>query len=138
MSLLISHFDIIGARSIEVEKINQQARSNLDLEDVFDDDMMLQVNSEFRVQSIMELEERIKRNPHQTGKVIDDSDKGNKYLVSLASSISNVSMRWQKRNFIGGGTFGRVYSAVDLDNGEILAVKEINIQDSKSMQKIFP
>ncbi|KOG97181.1 mitogen-activated protein kinase kinase kinase SSK2 [Saccharomyces eubayanus] len=138
MSLLISHFDIIGARSMEVEKINQQARSNLDLEDVFDDDMMLQVNSEFRVQSIIELEEKIKKNPHQTGKVIDDSDKGNKYLVSLASSISNVSMRWQKRNFVGGGTFGRVFSAVDLDNGEILAVKEINIQDSKAMQKIFP
>lgn len=138
MSLLISHFDIIGARSMEVEKINQQARSNLDLEDVFDDDMMLQVNSEFRVQSIIELEEKIKRNPHQTGKVIDDSDKGNKYLVSLASSISNVSMRWQKRNFVGGGTFGRVFSAVDLDNGEILAVKEINIQDSKAMKKIFP
>lgn len=138
MSLLISHFDVMGARAVELEKNSQQPRPNINIEDVFDDDSMLQKNSELRMQSIKALEENVTRGTHRIGKVLDDTDKGNKYISSLASSISNVSIRWQKRNFIGGGTFGSVYSAVDLDNGEILAVKEIRIQDSKAMEKVFP
>lgn len=138
MSLLISHFDVMGARAFEIEKTNQQARMNLDIVDDFDVDAALSVNSELRMRKIVELEETVTRNPHQIGKVLDDRDQGNKYLLSLASSLSNVSMRWQKRKFVGGGTFGTVFSAVNLDNGEILAVKEIKIQDSKSMEKIFP
>lgn len=138
MSLLISHFDVMGARAGEAEKSLQQARPTIDTKDDMNDVSMLQINSELRMQAIRVLEENTKRNPHQIGKVLDDTDKGNKYLLSLASSISNVSMRWQKRNFIGGGTFGTVYSAVNLDNGEILAVKEIKIQDTKTMKKFFP
>lgn len=138
MSLLISHFDVMGARAVELEKNSQQARPNINIEDVFDDDAMLQKNSEIRMQSIQKLEESTNRTLHRIGKVLDDTDRGNKYISSLASSISNVSIRWQKRNFIGGGTFGSVYSAVDLDNGEILAVKEIKIQDTKALEKVFP
>ncbi|CDF91353.1 ZYBA0S11-00892g1_1 [Zygosaccharomyces bailii CLIB 213] len=138
MSLLISHFDVMGARAGEAEKFLQQTRPNIDIEDEMDDTSMLQINSVLRMQAIRNLEKNTKRNPRQIGRVLDDTDKGNKYLLSLASSISNVSMRWQKRSFIGGGTFGSVYSAVNLDNGEILAVKEIKIQDAKTMKKIFP
>lgn len=138
MSLLISHFDVMGARSSEAEKTLQQARPTIAIEDDMDDNSLLQINSELRVQAIKELEKNTKRNPRQIGKVLDDTDTGNKYLLSLASSMSNVSMRWQKRNFIGGGAFGTVYSAVNLDNGEILAVKEIKIQDTNTMKKFFP
>lgn len=139
MSLLISHFDVMGARASEADKSSLQGRYPLvAIEDEMDDNSLLQINSELRVQAIRELESTVKRNPHQIGKVLDDTDTGNKYLLSLASSISNVSMRWQKRNFIGGGTFGTVYSAVNLDNGEILAVKEIKIQDANAMKKFFP
>lgn len=138
MSLLISHFDVMGARSCEAEKSVPQARPTFAIEDDMDDDALLQINSELRVQAIKDLEKSTKRNPRQIGKVLDDTDTENKYLLSLASSISNVSMRWQKRNFIGGGTFGTVYSAVNLDNGEILAVKEIKIQDTNTMKKFFP
>lgn len=138
MALLISHFDVMGARAGEAEKSSQLARPSVDIEDEMDDNSVLQINSVLRMQAIGHLEKNMKRNPRQIGKVLDDTDKGNKYLLSLASSISNVSMRWQKRSFIGGGTFGSVYSAVNLDNGEILAVKEIKIQDAKAMRKIFP
>lgn len=138
MSLLISHFDVMGARSGEAEKGLQQSRPTIAIEDDMDDNSLLQINSELRVQAIKELEKNTKRNPRQIGKVLDDTDTGNKYLLSLASSMSNVSMRWQKRNFIGGGAFGTVYSAVNLDNGEILAVKEIKIQDTNTMKKFFP
>lgn len=139
MSLLISHFDVMGARAGEADKISLQGRYQLvAIEDEMDDNALLQINSDLRVEAIRELEKNVKRNPHQIGKVLDDKDTGNKYLLSLASSISNVSMRWQKRNFVGGGTFGTVYSAVNLDNGEILAVKEIKIQDANAMKKFFP
>ncbi|SMN21587.1 similar to Saccharomyces cerevisiae YCR073C SSK22 MAP kinase kinase kinase of the HOG1 mitogen-activated signaling pathway [Maudiozyma saulgeensis] len=138
MSLMISHFDVMGARANEVENIHQQTRANIEIVDDFDVDAMLEVNSQLRLKSIQELEKTIVVNPHQRGKVLDDKVKTDKYLTSLASSISNVSIRWQKRKFIGGGTFGAVFSAVNLDNGDILAVKEIKIQDSKTMEKIFP
>lgn len=138
MSLLISHFDVMGARSNEIEKINNQAKPNLDIVNFYDIDSILDTNSELRLKNIRHLEEKMRKNPHITGKVLDDTDQDNKYILSLASSLSNVSIRWQKRNFIGGGSFGKVYSAVDLDNGEILAVKVIKLQNMKSMEAMFP
>lgn len=139
MSLLISHFDVMGARASEFDNAGQQPyRSNAELIDDFDVDSMLYVNSQLRLQSLKKLEKSFKVNPRQVGKVLDDKVGDNKYITSLASSMSNVSIRWQKRKFVGGGTFGSVYAAVNLDNGDILAVKEIKIQDSKAMQKIFP
>jgi len=38
-------------------------------------------------------------------------------------------MRWQQGNFVGGGTFGSVYAAINLDSGHLMAVKEIRLQD---------
>ncbi|SCU77871.1 LANO_0A01486g1_1 [Lachancea nothofagi CBS 11611] len=138
MSLLISHFDIMGARTSEAEKISHpQIRSTIGTcED--DNDSILAVNSKVRLEAIQELEKRVKGNPRHIGKVLDESDRDNQYLQSLASSLSNVSIRWQKRNFVGGGSFGTVFSAVNLDTGEILAVKEIKIKDRKSMKEVFP
>lgn len=138
MSLLISHFDVMGARATEAEKGIQQARLNIDIEENIDEEATLEINSELRLEAIKGLEKTTKKNPRQMGKVLDATDQGNKYLLSLASSLSNVSMRWQKRSFIGGGTFGQVYSAINLENGEILAVKEIKIHDTTTMKKIFP
>lgn len=138
MSLLISHFDVMGARANEAEKQFQLGRPNIDLANDVDDEYMLNINSKLRIQAISELEKATTSNPRQIGKVLDDTDKGNKYLLSLASSLSNVQIRWQKRKFIGSGTFGNVFSAVNLDSGDVLAVKEIKIQDTKAMKKIFP
>ena len=38
MSLLISHFDVMGARAIENEKTSQQVRMNIGVEEDLDDD----------------------------------------------------------------------------------------------------
>lgn len=138
MSLLILHFDVMGARADELEKRYVQVKSNVGLEDDFNADLVLEINSNLRMEKLNELENHLRNNSYQVGKILDDNDKKNKFLSSLASSVSNVSIRWQKRKFVGGGTFGEVYSAVNLDTGEVLAVKEIKIQDSKSMEKIFP
>ncbi|CAI4037646.1 hypothetical protein SMKI_03G1240 [Saccharomyces mikatae IFO 1815] len=138
MSLLISHFDVMGARATEAENGIQQTRLNIDIEENIDEEATLKINSKLRLEAISNLEEIMTRNPRQTGKVLDATDQDNKYLLSLASSLSNISMRWQKRSFIGGGAFGKVYSAINLENGEILAVKEINIHDTNTMKKVFP
>ncbi|CEP61113.1 uncharacterized protein LALA0_S02e07008g [Lachancea lanzarotensis] len=139
MTLLISHFDIMGTRTSEAETLlsHGQIRSNIGACDN-DNDSILAVNSKVRVEAIQEMERRVKPNPRHIGKVLDESDRDNQYLQSLASSLSNVSIRWQKRHFVGGGAFGTVFSAVNLDTGQILAVKEIKIQDRNSMKQVFP
>ncbi|KAH3900735.1 uncharacterized protein SCODWIG_00587 [Saccharomycodes ludwigii] len=144
MSLLISHFDIMGGRSraLAESKLSQQQKMSGSVSiDEYDDDAVLAVNSQIRMQSIRDLEKRTaKKTKHKAkvGKVLDDTDREDLYLAKLASSLSNVSIRWQKRSFIGGGSFGDVFSAVNLDTGGILAVKQIKVQHSKSMEKIFP
>ncbi|AMD22537.1 HHL233Cp [Eremothecium sinecaudum] len=138
MSLLISHFDILGVRSWEAEKTAVlQFRSNIDVE-VDNEEEVCAINSKIRLKAIEELENATINTRRQVGKVLDATDKENKYLLSLASSLSNFSIRWQKRRFIGGGSFGSVYSVVNLDTGDILAVKEIKFTDRKTMKQVFP
>ena len=66
------------------------------------------------------------------GRVLDQEKAEDRSLAFLASSSSNISIRWQQGKFVGGGTFGSVYLAVNLDSGEELAVKEIRFQDLTS------
>ncbi len=40
-------------------------------------------------------------------------------------------LRWQQLQFIGGGTFGSVYQGLDLETGDMLAVKEIKFTAAK-------
>lgn len=140
MTLLISHFDVMGARSTDVETNIQQLRlNNMENESkVEDDDEVLSINSQIRLKSIRMMEQTYEKTSIRVGKVLDATEKANKYILSLASSLSNVQIRWKKRKFVGGGSFGSVFSAINLDTGEILAVKEIKIQDTKVMEKIFP
>lgn len=140
MSLLIAHFDIMGVRSSSREAecaITTQTRPNIYVEED-DDDLIMEINSELRLQSIKDLEMNMLRGRRQVGKVLDDTDKKNQYLLSLASSLSNVSIRWKKCDFIGGGSFGSVFSAVNLDTGDILAVKQVKIHAAGSMKQVFP
>ncbi|KAJ2611255.1 Suppressor of Sensor Kinase (SLN1) [Coemansia sp. RSA 1365] len=46
-------------------------------------------------------------------------------LRLLAASSSNITLRWQIGRYIGGGAFGAVYVGYNLDTGEVMAVKEI-------------
>ncbi|KAI9173086.1 Suppressor of Sensor Kinase (SLN1) [Blastocladiella emersonii ATCC 22665] len=63
------------------------------------------------------------------GRVLD-SAVSERSLASLSSSASSISIRWQHGRFLGGGTYGSVYMGIDLTSGELLAVKEIRIQDT--------
>ena len=57
-------------------------------------------------------------------------------LTYLSSAATHVTMRWQQGKFVGGGTFGSVYEAINLDSGYYMAVKEIRLQDPQLIPTI--
>lgn len=141
MSLLISHFDIMGARSSEAEKKNlmKWTAQKHQIEKNQDDEYRLKVYHEDVMKEIGKIEEHrhgLQEQIESVGRVIDVSDLEYQFVTLLASSFSSVSIRWQKGKFVGGGTFGSVYVGVDLDTGAVMAVKEIRFHDSQSIKNI--
>ncbi|TFK36808.1 hypothetical protein BDQ12DRAFT_608772 [Crucibulum laeve] len=163
MTLLISHFDILGARSTleaRKEKEKQEEMLRQQTSDTFmdeDDDFSATVSSEHDdaliytdastkmfwdkvSKSIHELEESraVTGLSHRTlGRVLDDEKPEDRSLVFLASSSSNISIRWQQGRFIGAGAFGSVYLAVNLDSGSLMAVKEIKFQELSGLPNLY-
>lgn len=142
MSLLISHFDIMGARSSEAEKkkLLKWTSQRHKIENSSDDDCVLAAYREDVMKEIGEIEKYradVQEQLNSIGRVLDVSDLEYHFVKLLASSFSSVSIRWQKGRFIGGGSFGQVFAAVNLDTGGVMAVKEIRFHDSQSI-KIIP
>lgn len=157
MTLLISHFDIQGARAIN--QLNDQAAmektfisaSNEQLEKVIGTDPSTICNTlsykseifNYRdniIKALSELESSRFNNLSDlglAGKVLDDQRPEDKSLLFLASSSTNISIRWQQRKFLGAGTFGSVYLAVNLDSGDIMAVKEIRFPDPSQLMSLY-
>ncbi|KAL1955133.1 hypothetical protein VTO42DRAFT_8997 [Malbranchea cinnamomea] len=138
MSLLISHFDIMGARSTLAAKAEKQRLDvagglrKLDLSRVLDDNEALAAVREQRMLRIAEIEEaRTEQDAKKQalGKVLEGANETEQSLAVLSSSATNVTLRWQQGQYIGGGTSGSVYAAIDLDTGYLMAVKEIRLQD---------
>ena len=55
------------------------------------------------------------------------------FRLPRASSIYKMTqergfpaIRWKKGELIGSGAYGRVYMAMNLDSGELLAVKQVS------------
>ncbi|THH32768.1 hypothetical protein EUX98_g1372 [Antrodiella citrinella] len=71
------------------------------------------------------------------GKVLDEERLLDRSLLQLAGSRANISIRWQQGRFIGAGSFGSVYLAVNLDSGSLMAVKEIHFQVVAGMSSIY-
>ena len=139
MSLLISHFDIMGARStlaaqaekLRIEDLAGQFRK-MDKTRLMDDDESLKYVQEQRLEHLSELDDARKQKEAERqalGKVIEESSEADRSLTHLSASAINVNVRWQLAQFVGGGTFGSVYAAIDLDSGHLMAVKEIRLQD---------
>jgi mitogen-activated protein kinase kinase kinase len=75
---------------------------------------------------------------HRTlGKVLNEEIPEDRSLSFLASSSSNISIRWQQGKFIGAGAFGSVYLALNLDNGSLMAVKEIKFQEISGLSNLI-
>lgn len=142
MSLLISHFDIMGARAKELQKKRMQNYDLRTQKDIYtlDDESLgsLRQHIMFKIHEIEEERRHLQVEQCSVGRVLDDTDMENQLLTYLASSFSSVSIRWQKGKFLGGGTFGSVYACVNLDTGGPMAVKEIRFQDRQSIKTVVP
>lgn len=144
MALLISHFDIMGARSTmaaqaEKARIDQMIGRRLDVSRLKDDEESIKAVCAQWMEQLAEVDECLKlkvTERHALGKVLEQSSEADRALTYLSSSSTNVTMRWQQGQFIGGGTFGSVYAAVNLDNNQLMAVKEIRLQDPQLIPTI--
>ncbi|CAO1635171.1 unnamed protein product [Sympodiomycopsis kandeliae] len=178
MALLISHFDILGARSsvakakeeqdrLEREKAERnriaEAGINSDAGDAAERlaaahkmvqgagcagpppmlnraDSGMQAMEERWVQKMMEWDEArhsIEAEQRLIGRVLDDTRLEDQGLQFLASSSSRIQIRWQQGRFIGSGTFGTVYLAVNMDSGGLMAVKEIRFADISNNTSLY-
>lgn len=146
MSLLISHFDIMGARSnlaAQAEKERMEALvgqfRKLDKNRMLDDEEASRCITEQRLIHLNVVDDFIHEKEGERralGRVLEANNEADRSLAYLSSSATNVTKRWQQGHFVGGGTFGNVYAAMDLDTGLLMAVKEIRLQDPKLIPTI--
>ena len=137
MTLLISHFDIMGARSTAERRQRMTRDKELNKQRTVKDDVELIKEFHCEVsKKLNQMEDQLRSNQNM-GKVLDESDANAELLTYLASNFSKMSFRWQQGRFIGSGSFGTVYAAVNMDTGSVMAVKEIRMQDSQSMKQVL-
>ena len=89
-----------------------------------------------RLNALDEMRTQLQEENSTVGKVLDATDSSHAMLSQLASSLSNIQIQWQQGRFLGGGSFGNVYVAVNLDSGDLMAVKEIRMHDPKTISNI--
>ena len=147
MSLLISHFDIMGARSTLAAQAEKRRLETLagqlkkmDVSNLQED---CEASEHLRKEWMRQLDEieatrkNIQSERQALGRVLDDSNQTDRSLTYLSkSSFSNVSLRWAQGEFVGSGNFGTVYVAMNLDSGYPMAVKEIRLQDPQVISQI--
>ncbi|KAF2120430.1 hypothetical protein BDV96DRAFT_538558 [Lophiotrema nucula] len=145
MSLLISHFDIMGARSTiaaqaERQRLNAIAGKDfIDPKNVKNDEESIALTQAQWMQQLEDMDAFRKEKEAERqalGRVLEDSNEADRALTYLSSSATNVTLRWQQGQFVGGGTFGSVYAAMNLDSGHLMAVKEIRLQDPQLIPTI--
>jgi mitogen-activated protein kinase kinase kinase len=158
MTLLISHFDILGARSTLEASIEKEKQGKRRQDAPLDAETFSSFGKNERLAaagyldpSITEYWERtshaVEKLEHDratltseqrmAGRVLDDEKLEDQSVVFLASFSSNISIRWQQGRFIGAGAFGSVYSAVNLDSGSLMAVKEIKFQELAGSPSLY-
>ncbi|KAF1356113.1 SSK2 MAP kinase [Delphinella strobiligena] len=145
MSLLISHFDIMGARSnvaaqAEKQRLDAMAgKLRLDVSRLKDDEESSALVREQWLDQLRAIDEYRKEREAERqalGRVLEDSNEADRALTYLSASAGNVVLRWQQGQYVGGGTFGSVYAAINLDSGQLMAVKEIRLQDPQLIPTI--
>ncbi|KAI3621992.1 ste ste11 protein kinase [Moniliophthora roreri] len=161
ITLLMGHFDILGARSTieamrekEKQKQEEQRIKAAEVPSAVEDDEGTQPNDGFSLpdagarkfwervsRSVQDIEGQRAMVGHEyriLGRVLDtERSEEDRSLVFLASSTSNISIRWQQGRFIGAGAFGSVYLAVNLDSGSLMAVKEIKFQELSGLPNLY-
>ncbi|KAI9885280.1 MAG: hypothetical protein M1823_002907 [Watsoniomyces obsoletus] len=146
MSLLVSHFDIMGARSSLAAQMERQRLESapgslrkMDSSRLLGDEESAAYVREQRLAQLGEIDAIRKQKDTERqplGRVLEDSSEADRSLAYLSSAATNVTRRWQQGQFIGGGTFGSVYAAINLDSGHLMAVKEIRLHDPQMIPAI--
>ncbi|KAL3634586.1 hypothetical protein CASFOL_021640 [Castilleja foliolosa] len=67
--------------------------------------------------------------------VMDTNDSGKEKGESKREVLLPPTIRWRKGELIGCGAFGRVYMGMNLDSGELLAVKQVAISTNSASKK---
>ena len=155
MTLLISHFDILGARQEATQEKERQefverqtvgALGEIESDATLDTppslhyvDPAVRMFWERASNAVGELDARRSEmaSKGSVGRVLDEGKMVDRSLVSLAASSSNISIRWQQGRFIGAGSFGSVYLAVNLDTGALMAVKEIKYTEVAGLPNLY-
>ncbi|MCJ1313990.1 Suppressor of Sensor Kinase (SLN1) [Agyrium rufum] len=148
MSLLISHVDVMGARSTLAAQAEKQRNEmaltagsmrKMDVSKFKSDaEATRYVRDQWleRLAEIDEMRKHIITERQPMGRVLEDSNEADRSLTYLSASATNVNLRWSQGQFIGGGTFGSVYVGVNLDSNYLMAVKEIRLQDPQLIPTI--
>jgi tRNA A-37 threonylcarbamoyl transferase component Bud32 len=126
--------DAVG--SGDAAKAIGHERDGLSLEDPgpdFSDDVKLREKWLNRIKEIESKRFWKLQQCRLVGKIIEREVFEERGLGFLASSSSTISIRWQMVKYIGGGAFGSVYMAINLDTGEPMAVKEVKFKDPHSL-----
>ncbi|KAJ3047589.1 Suppressor of Sensor Kinase (SLN1), partial [Rhizophlyctis rosea] len=89
-----------------------------------------------RIAQLEEERQRKQQTQHIIGKVLDTRNVVDRNISFLASNSTNISLRWQQGKFLGGGSFGSVYMAINLETADLMAVKEIRFQDVTSLEAL--
>lgn len=148
MSVLISHFDIMGARSTlaaqqersRAEALGGGLGRRMDMSRMRNDEECYRQVGEQRLAALEACDSRKNEDENSVranlGRVLEGSNEADRSLTFLSSSATNITMRWQQGQYVGGGTFGSVYEAINLDSGTLMAVKEIRLQDPQLIPTI--
>lgn len=138
LSLLISHFDIMGARSNKADKvllsISKLQRTVIQKDHTLAEHKNTELNEKV-VQLDKQLSDKLLES-RRVGRVLDNEKSENKFLANLSKSFAKFSSRWKKGDYLGGGTFGLVYTAYDIQSGNVMAVKEVKFPNRQSVTKI--
>lgn len=133
----------VSAQSVSPTKANPSDRIGQLTEEVYGSagiDRSIRLVRDQRMEFLKALEEaRIGRinDQHLVGQVLDEEVSEDRSLLFLASSASNIALKWQQGSFIGGGANGNVYIGFNLDSGGIMAVKEIKVQDLSNSPALY-
>ncbi|KAJ2256667.1 Suppressor of Sensor Kinase (SLN1) [Coemansia sp. RSA 455] len=140
LTLMISHFDILGARN-EVSLNNEiQKERDQTLRYIDDPNALLSldgIGANYRTyqmqrqrvqhsQQVDDYRDRYLHDGKRIGRVVEVTARPEDLTLRLlVASPSNINIRWQMGRYIGGGAFGSVYIGHNLDTGALMAVKEI-------------
>ncbi|PIA14153.1 kinase-like protein [Coemansia reversa NRRL 1564] len=137
VTLMISHFDVLGTRADDLAtqkrpRATPQTPSGpaalLSLDGV-GAALRTHLAQRQRVQhaaAVDALRDAYLGGDRRIGRVLETTAlPEDQTLRLLAASSSNITLRWQIGRYIGGGAFGAVYVGYNLDSGEVMAVKEI-------------